>query len=74
MSTITFRTNEEEKKLIKDYATFNGLSMSEYVKIAILEKIEDEHDYVLAEERFAIYNSNKEETVSIDDALRDLGV
>ncbi len=74
MSTITFRIDEYEKKLIQEFARFNGLSMSEYVKLAVMEKIEDEHDYVLAEERSSNFKKSNEKAVSIDDALKALGL
>ena len=50
MSTITIRTTDKEKELIKELASFNGRSISDFVKSTILEKIGDEYDYRIAEE------------------------
>lgn len=43
-STITVRLDSAEKQLISDYAKTFGVSVSEFVRASILEKIEDELD------------------------------
>lgn len=43
-TTMTIRLPEAEKKLIGDYARTFGTSMSDFVREAALEKIEDELD------------------------------
>ena len=42
--TISIRLNEEDAKLIKSYAELNKTTISEFVRNAIMEKIEDEYD------------------------------
>jgi len=42
--TISIRLNEEDAKLIKSYAKINKTTISEFVRKAIMEKIEDEYD------------------------------
>ena len=44
MSTITLRVTDEDKKIIKQFAKFDGKSVSEYVRELIYEKIEDYED------------------------------
>ena len=48
-ATMTIRVDQQEKKLIQDYAKTFGMSVSEVVRQAILEKIEDELDLKVAE-------------------------
>lgn len=43
-STMTIRMESEEKKLIADYAATFGISVSEFMRTAALERIEDELD------------------------------
>lgn len=43
-STMTIRLDSNEKKLIADYAETFGMSMSDFVRTSIMEKIEDELD------------------------------
>ena len=42
--TISVRLNDEDTNLIKAYAKLNNISISDLVRDAILEKIEDEYD------------------------------
>ncbi len=43
-ATMTIRLNEAEKTLISDYAKTFGVSASEFVRTAVIERIEDELD------------------------------
>ena len=56
MRTISFNVSEEEAKLIEDYVNDNRLNISEFVKDAIFEKMEedlvmDEHRILTAREK-----------------------
>ena len=42
--TISVRLNEEDTKLIKAYAEMNNTTLSDLIRNAIIEKIEDEYD------------------------------
>ena len=42
--TISVRLSDKDSELIKAYAEMNGMSISDLVRKAILEKIEDECD------------------------------
>lgn len=42
--TISVRLNDADTDLIKAYAKLNNISISDLVRNAILEKIEDEYD------------------------------
>ena len=55
---ISIRMNEEEKRLADAYAKLNGVSLSEAIKRAYFEKIEDEYDVVLASEAMREYEMN----------------
>lgn len=56
MRTISFNVSEEEAKLIEDYVNDNRLNLSEFIKDAIFEKMEedlvmDEHRILTAREK-----------------------
>lgn len=55
---ISLRLNDEDSKIIRAYADMNGLSVSELVRKAVLERIEDEYDLKAYEEAMAEYKSN----------------
>lgn len=42
MTTISLKVNDEDAKLIRDYATINNISLSEFIRETILDRIEDE--------------------------------
>lgn len=42
--TISVRLNDKDTDLIKAYAKLNNISISDLVRNAIIEKIEDEYD------------------------------
>lgn len=74
MSIISIRATEEEKELIKTYADFYGVSVSDFVKTSVIERIEDMFDLRSIEE----YEKNREdgsiETYSINEVKKQLGL
>ena len=42
--TISVRLNEKDTELIKTYASINNISLSDLIRNAVLEKIENEYD------------------------------
>jgi len=52
---ISIRMNDEEKQLADAYAKLNGTSLSEALKRAFFEKIEEEYDIALADSALKKY-------------------
>ena len=48
--TISLRLAEEEADLIKSYAALHGITVSELVRQAVLDRIEEEYDLQLFDE------------------------
>ena len=69
MATMTIRMDDKDAELVRKYARFEGVTLSEFARNAILEKIEDAHD--LQELRDAIAHDTGER-YSVDDILADL--
>ncbi len=69
MSTMTVRMNEQDAELVRKFAEFEGVTISDFARTAILEKIEDSYD--LQELREAIAQDSGERH-SIDDILTEL--
>ena len=69
MNTITVELSDEDAALVRKYADFEGVTISDFTRTAILEKIEDSCD--LQELRETIAKDNGER-FSIDEALGDL--
>ena len=71
--TMTLRINEEDSRLIKDYARLQGITVSEFLRRAALEKIEDELDIKAAEKAYAEYLADPV-TYSHEEMGRMLGI
>lgn len=56
--TISVRLNQEDTNLIKKYAEIHNISLSDLVRKAILEKIEEEYDLKRYEEAIKEYQKN----------------
>ena len=42
--SISIRLNEQENEMIKTFAKINNMSVSEFIRKAVMERIEDEID------------------------------
>lgn len=56
--TVSIRLNQEDTELFKKYAALNNMSMSDMIRNAVLEKIEDEYDLQCYEKVIAEYRKN----------------
>ena len=56
--TISVRLSEEDTKLIKAYAEMNNTTLSDLIRHAIIEKIEDEYDLKCYEKAIEEYKKN----------------
>jgi uncharacterized protein (DUF1778 family) len=71
--TMTLRINEEDARLIKDYARLHGITVSEFLRRAALEKIEDELDIRAAEKAYADYLADPV-TYSHEEIMKEFGL
>ena len=69
MTTMTVRMNAEDAELVRKFAQFEGVTISDFARKAILEKTEDSYD--LQELREAIAHDSGER-FSIDEILDEL--
>lgn len=67
---VSIRMTEEERKLAEAYAKLNGVTLSEAIKKAFFEKIEDEFDVTIANEALKEYEKNPK-SYSIEE-IKDL--
>lgn len=73
MPHITFRVSEEEKSWIESYAQLHGLSLSDAVKRAFFEKLEEEYDLKAYETAMEEYHKNPK-TYTLEEVERELGI
>ena len=55
---ISIRMTDEEKQLADAYAKLNGVSLSEAIKRAFFNEIEEEYDIALADETLREYEKD----------------
>ena len=71
--TISLRLSEEDTKLIKDYAKINNMSVSDLIRQAVMEKIEDEIDLAAYNKAVEAYKKNPK-TYTLEEVEKELGL
>ena len=71
MGTISLRMDEEDEKLIKEYAKTKNITVSSLFRNAVLEKIEDEIDMDLYHIAMKQHIANPQ-VVSFDEMMKEI--
>lgn len=69
MGIMTIRMSDEDAALVRKFAKFKGVTISDFARSAILEKIEDSYDL---EELHRAMAEDDGQRFSIDDILDEL--
>lgn len=70
---ISVRLSDKETELVKAYAEMNNISLSDLVRKAILEKIEDEYDLECYEKEMKEYHKNPK-TYTLDEVKKEFKI
>jgi len=73
MSIIQARLSDEDEALVMQYVKVKNISVSELIREAILEKIEDEIDLQLYEEALAEFEKSPA-AYALDAVEKELGI
>lgn len=71
--TISVRLNNKDTELIKTYAKMNNISISDLIRDAVIEKIEDEYDLKCYKEAVKEYEKNPK-TYTLKEVKKELGL
>ena len=71
--TISVRLHEKDTELIKAYAKINNISLSDLIRNAVLEKIEDEYDLECYNKAIEEYRKNPK-TYTMEEVKKELGL
>ena len=71
MSIFSLRMNEQEEKIIKEYAKLNNMTVSELFRSAVLEKFEADIDLTLYKEAMNEHMSSPSD-ISFDEMMKEL--
>ena len=72
VNVITLRINDEDNKLVRDYAKANNITISDLVRNSVLEKIEDDIDLKLYNQAMKDHKENPQD-ISFDEMMAELG-
>ncbi len=70
---VSIRMTDEERSLADAYAKLKGVSLSEAIKRAYFDAIEEEYDIALADSALKEYEENPE-TLSLEELKKELGL
>ena len=71
--TISVRLSDKDTELIKTYAKMNNISLSDLIRNAVLEKIEDEYDLECYKKAMEEYKKNPK-TYTMDEVKEEFGL
>ena len=71
--TISVRLSDKDTELIKAYADMNNISLSDLIRNAVLEKIEDEYDLECYKKAIEEYQKNPK-TYTMEEVKEELGM
>ncbi|WP_029341494.1 type II toxin-antitoxin system RelB family antitoxin [Exiguobacterium acetylicum] len=71
MSTISIRLDDQDARLIKEYAKANNITISSLVRDIVIDRIEGEIDLQFYHDLMATYRK-KSESISFDDVMKEL--
>lgn len=55
---LSVRFNERDEQLVKNYAALNNISLSDFIRNAVMEKIEDEYDLAAYDKAIAEFKKD----------------
>ena len=71
--SISIILNEQENEMIKTFAKINNMSVSEFIRKAVMERIEDEIDLQDYQKAMADFKKNPV-TYSMEEVAKELGL
>lgn len=71
--TISVRLSDKDTELIKAYAEMNNISLSDLIRNAVLEKIEDEYDLECYKKAIEEYKKNPK-IYTMEEVKKELGL
>ena len=72
--TYALEMTDQENTLINDYAKRSGVSVLEFIKDAVMEKIEDEIDRKMLADALEEYQKHPEQVYTLEEVGKHLGL
>lgn len=71
MATMTLRLEDKDAELVRKYAKFEGKSISDFIRDAVFERIEDYEDLALVEAAIAEDDGTR---YTLEEVKKELGI
>lgn len=69
---LSIRLSEIAEKELKEIANFEGLSVSDYVRNIINEKLEEQFDLTLGEKSLVLFEETGSKTILHEELIKEL--
>ncbi len=74
MSVVSLRLNEKEEKVLKEFAGFENIGISTYIKKVLFEKLEEEYELKLFDSLWNEHIQSGGETVTLEEVAKENGI
>ena len=71
MSVVSIRFNDDEEEILKNYVKSKGISLSQYIKNTIFEKIEEEYDLKSVQEYLKAKSEGTLNLIPFEEAIKE---
>ena len=71
MSVVSIRFNDDEEEILKNYVKSKGVSLSQYIKNTIFEKIEEEYDLKSVQEYLRAKSEGTLNLIPFEEAIKE---
>ena len=73
VSPISIRLDARVNEILSEYVNSKNISKAEFIRTAIVEKLEDDIDVELADKVYKEWNDNGRKTISLDEMMEKYG-
>ncbi|MCI7344269.1 MAG: DUF6290 family protein [Fusobacterium necrophorum] len=74
MSVVSLRLNEKEEKVLKEFAEFENIGISTYIKKILFEKLEEEYELKLFDSLWNEHIQSGGKTVTLEEVAKENGI
>ncbi|AYZ73660.1 hypothetical protein EGX98_06280 [Fusobacterium necrophorum] len=74
MSVVSLRLNEKETKILKEFANFENMGLSTYIKKVLFEKLEEEYELRLFDRLWSEHIEAGGETLTLEEVAKENGI
>ena len=72
-SPLSFRLEEHINEALETYITKKGITKAEFIRSAIIEKLEDDFDVLMADEHFEQWDKDGKKVKTMEEMINQYG-